>query len=216
MPRRLWDNWDLPIANMAVASALATFFAGAALGIAGYFEYMAVVLAQRPFTAPPLMLAVFLGYVFATPRGLFALYLVATGFIRFTSAYIDEPLGDPLLTGVDSVIARVTSARRARAVSHARQRLERADEPDRRYHGAWADLPDVTWVVVSARRKPGWTVGTWVITNDGWFTLGEPFDRPTPNGLRTVYPLTLQTTTLDVLRKGVSYELPPLRQSKST
>ena len=43
-----------------------------------------------------------------------------------------------------------------------------------------------------------------MITDDGWFTLGEPFDRPTPNGLRTVYPLTLQTTTLDVLRKGVS------------
>ena len=48
--------------------------------------------------------------------------------------------------------------------------------------------------------------GTWVITNDGWFTLGEPFDRPTPNGLRTVYPLTLQTTTLAVHRKGVSYQ----------
>ena len=44
----------------------------------------------------------------------------------------------------------------------------------------------------------------------GWFTLGEPFDRPMPNGLRTVYPLTLQTTALDVLRKGVN-ELPPLR-----
>ena len=69
-------------------------------------------------------------------------------------------------------------------------------------------------MVVAARRKPGWVTGTWVITNDGWFTLGEPFDRPTPNGLRTVYPLTLQTSTLEVLRKGVSYELPPLRSTR--
>jgi hypothetical protein len=71
----------------------------------------------------------------------------------------------------------------------------------------------VDYVVVAARRKPGWTKGTWVVTNDGWFTLGEPFDRPMPNGLRTVYPLTLQTSTLEVLRKGVSYELPPLRKT---
>ena len=44
-------------------------------------------------------------------------------------------------------------------------------------------------------------------------TLGEPFDRPMSNGLRTVYPLTLQTTA-DVLRKGLSYELPPLRPTR--
>ena len=41
-------------------------------------------------------------------------------------------------------------------------------------------------------------------------TLGEPFDRPLPQGLRTLYPLTAQTLGADVLRKGVSYELPPL------
>ena len=70
-----------------------------------------------------------------------------------------------------------------------------ADEPDRRYDGEWAGLTGVDFVIVAARRKPGWTKGTWVTTeNDGWFVLGEPFDRPMPNGLRTIYPLTAQTT----------------------
>ena len=66
------------------------------------------------------------------------------------------------------------------------------------------------FVIVAARRKAGWTAGTFVITDDGWFTLGQPFDRPTPNGIRTIYPLTM-LQTLEVLRKGVAYQLPPLR-----
>jgi hypothetical protein len=101
--------------------------------------------------------------------------------------------------------------RRSRA---AREELEGADEPDRLYDGHWAGAPDATYVVVAARRKADWTKGTWVITRDGWFTLGEPFDRPMPQGVRTIYPITLQTNTMDVLRKGVSYELPPLRESR--
>ena len=69
-------------------------------------------------------------------------------------------------------------------------------------------------MIVAARRKPDWQKGTFVVTSDGWFTLGEPFDRPTPNGLRTIYPLMLQTTP-DVVRKAVTYELPPLRQTRA-
>jgi len=49
-----------------------------------------------------------------------------------------------------------------------------------------------------------------VTTDDGWFVLGEPFDRPMPNGLRTIYPLTTQNT-LEAVRKSVPYQLPPLR-----
>jgi hypothetical protein len=110
---------------------------------------------------------------------------------------------------------RLLTSRQDRTKRNERLALEKADEPDRLYDGAWAGLEGVDYVVVAARRKPGWIKGTWVITGDGWFTLGEPFDRPMPNGLRTIYPLTLQTTTLDVLRKGVSCELPPLRRSTS-
>ena len=211
LPRRYWEDIDLPIENVALASALVNFFAGAAFGIVGYFAFMEYVLAQRLWTAPPMMIQVYISYVFLTPRGLFSLYLVGSGFVRYASWFIDEPHGDPILTGLDAAWRRLLTSKKGRATRNERHALERADEPDRLYDGEWAGLEGVDYVVVAARRKPGWITGTWVITNDGWFTLGEPFDRPMPNGLRTVYPLTLQTTTLDVLRKGVYYELPPFR-----
>jgi hypothetical protein len=215
LPKRYWEDIDLPVLNCTFASALLTFWAGTALGITGFFSYMAYVLAEREWTAPPLMLVVFISYVFATPRGLFALYLTAAGFLRAVAWYTGEPFGDPILTGIDWLWHRLRSDALARSARNDRLALEKIDEPDRLHDGAWAGRTDVTYVVVAARRKPGWTAGTWVITNDGWFKLGEPFDRPTPNGLRTVYPLTLNTNSLEVLRKGVSYELPPLRKTPS-
>ncbi len=213
LPRRRWDHFDLPIENVVLPSSLLTCLGGAAFGITGFFAFMARVLAEREWTAPPFMIYVFVSYVVATPRGLFSLYLTISGLLRAIGWFAGEPFGDPILTGVDNLVSRARASHREQAARGARERLEGTDEPDRRYDGEWAGLTGVDYVVVAARRKPGWTKGTWVITDDGWFTLGEPFDRPTPNGLRTVYPLTLQTTTLDVLRKGVSYELPPLRMS---
>ena len=209
LPRRHWDDFDLPIENAALLSALLNFFAGAALGIVGYFAYMDYVLAQRLWTAPPMMVAVYISYVFLTPRGLFSLYLVAAGFFRCGAWYIGEPHGDPLLTLIDSTWRRLLKRRHDTRARNERLALERIDEPDRRYDGDWAGIPGVDFVIVSARRKPGWTKGTYVITTDGWYVLGEPFDRPMPNGLRTVYPLTVHNS-LEVLRKGVNYELPPL------
>ena len=213
LPRRHWDDIDLPIENVALFSALLNFFAGAVLGITGYFAFMEYVLAQRLWTAPPMMISVYISYVFLTPRGLFSLYLVGTGVLRCASWFIGESTGDPILTALDAAWRHLVTSKNVRTARNERLALERQDEPDRRYAGAWAGLDGVDYVVVAARRKPGWTKGTWVITSDGWFTLGEPFDRPTPNGLRTIYPLTLQTTTLDVLRKGVSYDLPPVRKA---
>lgn len=215
LPRQRWNDWDLPIANVTLASSLLTLFGGCALGITGYFNYMDDVLAQREWTAPPLMLAVYISYVFGTPRGLFSLYLAFSGAIRFIAGYISEPHGDPILTAVDTLLSRTRTTQRQRSARAARQELEGADEPDRRYDGEWAGLKDVDYVIVAARRKPGWTKGTWVITNDGWFVLGEPFDRPMANGLRTIYPLTTQTT-LEPIRKSVNYAMPPRRAAKMT
>jgi hypothetical protein len=216
LPRHRWDDWNLPIANVVFASSMLTMLGGAALGITGFFAHMGAIVSASEWTPPPLMLPAFLGYVFFTPQGLSSLYLAVSGLLRCVASYIDEPFGDPILTGLDTLFRRTVSKRKTTSARAVRERLEGADEPDRLHDGEWAGVPDATYVVVAARRKPGWTEGTWVITNDGWFTLGEPFDRPTPNGLRTIYPLTLQTTTLDVLRKGVSYELPPLRQRRET
>jgi hypothetical protein len=215
LPKRTWEDWDLPVVNVVFASSLLTLFAGTTLGITGFFAYIERILRLSEFTAPPLMILVVVSYVIGTPRGVFSLYLVFSGLVRAVAWYIGEPHGDPILTGIDSAWRRWRHAKDRRRQTDARLALEKRDEPDRLYDGAWAGLPDATYVVVAARRKPGWDKGTWVITNDGWFTLGEPFDRPMPNGLRTVYPLTLQTSTLDVLRKGVSYELPPLRAART-
>ena len=43
LPRRYWEEIDLPIANVAFASAILTFFAGTTLGIIGYFAFLEYV-----------------------------------------------------------------------------------------------------------------------------------------------------------------------------
>lgn len=212
LPKRYWDDVDLPIENVALFSALLSFVGGAVLGITGYFEFMAYLLSQRLWTPPPMMIYAYLSYVFFTPRGLFSLYLVVAGFFRAAAWFVGGPHGDPLLTLLDSTWRRLLNKHHETRVRNERLELERIDEPDRRYDGEWAGLKGVDFVIVSARRKSGWTKGTYVITTDGWYVLGEPFDRPMPNGLRTVYPLMVHNS-LEVLRKGVQYELPPLRSN---
>jgi hypothetical protein len=210
LPRRHWSRIDLPIEEWATPGGMVTLFAGCALGITGFFAYMTRQLESAFFVPSPYMLVGFAGYVLFTPRGLFSLYLVGSGLARAVSSWTGEPFGDPILTGIDAVVRRTRAASTSRAVHTARTRAEGADEPDRRYPGAWADLPDVEFVIVAARRKPDWTAGTFIVTADGWFTLGQPFDRPMPQGIRTVYPLA-PLTTMDVMRRGVAYDLPPLR-----
>ena len=233
LPKRYWQSIDLPVPNVAFASSLIGLFAGFAIGIRGYFAYLTALYAspgasileiskqqvagKLPETLEvsgvPMTLGILapITFALATPMGLLATYLVLSGFFRVVEWYIGEPGGDPLLTGIDALGRRLFGRHQVNSAQRERTRLEGAEEPDRRYDGEWAGLTGVDFVVVAARRKPGWTKGTWVITSEGWFKLGEPFDRPMPQGIRTIYPLTLENT-LEVLRKGVSYELPPLRK----
>lgn len=236
LPKRYWQSFDLPVANVAIASAFIVLFLGFGIGIRGYFMFLmrmqqgaqAVSMlevgklqvegklpetADVAFTPVGLYATAPIAFLFFTPLGLFSAYLVLSSFFRLAAAYVDETHGDPLLTLGDIAISRTFTKQQARKVRVERETLERTDEPDRRYDGEWAGLTGVDFVIVAARRKPGWTKGTWVITPDGWYVLGEPFDRPMPNGLRTVYPLTLQNT-LEAVRKSVQYELPPLRATK--
>lgn len=236
LPRRYWQSIDLPVASMAPLSGFVGLFTGFAIGFTGYFAYL-----QRLVNTPGLSMldvgrlqvqgklpetveaatapgAIYItapiAFAFFTPLGLFATYLVASSFFRIASWYIDETHGDPMLTAADALGRRLFGSHQQRTARVAREKLEGAHEPDRRYDGEWAGLSDVDFVIVAARRKPEWTKGTFVITSDGWFTLGEAFDRPTPNGLRTIYPLTLQKTH-DVMRRSVNYELPPLRPARA-
>ena len=234
LPKRYWQSFDLPMANMAPLSSWLTMLGGFVIGVPGYFAYLerlrgvkgasileiskAQVEGRLAETAEVsaipsvLYMTAPLQFLF-TPLGFLAGYMVLSGLARVVGSHIDEAHGDPILSGADWLGRRLFTSRQQRVVRVERARLERTDEPDRRYDADWAGLTGVDFVIVSARRKPGWSKGTWVITNeDGWFVLGEPFDRPMPNGLRTVYPLTAQTT-LEAVRKSVQYELPPLRQT---
>jgi hypothetical protein len=233
LPRRYWRGFDwLPLHHMAPVSGALTALAGTALGIRGFFGYLELVraspsasileIAKRQLTgelpetaavsAVPAAIWMTAPVAFAlfTPLGLFSLYLVVSGWLRVVSWWIAQPHGDPLLTFVDWIVRRTRHSAREGSARRTRLEAEGAEEPDRLYHGTWAGLPDVDLVVVASRQKPDWQKGTFVITPDGWFTLGAPFDRRTPHGLRTVYPLTAQKENA-VLRKGVSYNLPPLR-----
>lgn len=236
LPRRYWQSFDLPVLTAARFSGFLMLFVGFAIGIPGYFRYLdrlrgvsaisileiakLQVAGKLPETTevsavPSAIYALApISFALFTPFGLFATYIVVSSIVRLASSYIDEPFGDPIITGVDALGSRLFGSHRARTHRVARERLEGAEVPDRRHDGEWAGLTGVDFVIVSARRKLDWQKGTFVITNDGWFTLGEPFDRTTPHGLRTIYPLTLQTTP-DVVRKSVSYELPPLRPNRA-
>lgn len=235
LPRRYWPQFDwMPIHVMAPVSGVLTALAGAALGIVGFFAYLERVKAspaasileisklqvagKLPETVEvsgvpsAIWMTAPLAFAFFTPVGLFSVYLLASGWARVVSWWVDAPHGDPVLTGIDWLVTRTRRSATEGSVRRARLGAEGAEEPDRLYPGTWASLPDVDLVVVASRRKPDWLKGTFVITPDGWYTLGAPFDRQTPHGLRTLYPLTLQKENV-VLRKGVSYELPPLRQT---
>jgi hypothetical protein len=236
LPRRYWQSFDLPVASMAPLSGFVMLIGGFAIGLTGYFAYLEKLRAvsglsileisqlqvagKLPETievsGAPAGIYMTAPFAFAlfSPLGLLAVYLVASSIFRIASSYIDEAHGDPILTAADAIGRRAFGSHQKRTARASREQLEGAAEPDRRYDGAWAGLADVDFVIVSARRKPEWTKGTWVTTDDGWFVLGEPFDRPMPNGLRTVYPLTAQTT-LEVVRKSVQYKLPPLRPSRT-
>ena len=123
----------------------------------------------------------------------------------------DQATGDPLLTGLDELArslgqrGRLSSARRRRA------REEGPEVADRLFTGEGAGLAGVDYLVVASRRKPDWTAGTIVMTSEGWYRLGAPFDARLPYGLRTVYPL-IRLDTAEVLRKAVRYDLPPLQR----
>jgi len=221
---------------MGIVSALLTMMSGVAVGLRGFLDYATAAasaandatldLATRQIrgeippdvsitTAATVVVSALsiVAFVFFTPLGLISVYLTASGAVRAVSSLIDEPFGDPILTGLDSLLGRTRRGMRDSYRRRARARAEGPEVSDRLFTGEWAGLPDVTCVLVSSRRKTGWNPGVFVITSDQWYTLGEPFDLQMPDGLRTAYPLRKQTTN-EVLREGVRYELPRLEKAR--
>ncbi len=228
MPVRRCSAFDavLPVRKAAPLAGFVTMLVGLAVGLRGYLIYMQAfverisdqaaldVAATAGDAGLPLgtwVIPAAIAFVL-TPTGATAAYLSLTGLMRGVSAYVDDPRGDPLLTLLDSVVTRLITGTRATRLRRAREQREGPAVPDRLVTGSWAGLPDVDFVVIAARRKLGWDYGVFVITAEQWFRLGRPYDMPLPQDLRTAYPLTA-IRTQEVLRKGVSYDLPPLGTS---
>ncbi len=234
-PRRLWPSLDrdLPMRRAAAASGLATMIGGFFYGFGGFMTFattladannnwMLARLAGPPaagdqavgFVPYGMSLLTLFIYLFFTPRGLFSSYLVVTGLLRAIAAFVDDPFGDPLLSGVDRAVVMLFRKNRDERRQIARTRLEGAERPDVLQTGEWAGMPDADYIVLAARRKPEWDAGAIILTSSDWYKLGVPFDIQTPFGLRTAYPLK-KMETVEVVRRGIHYELPRLRQART-
>jgi len=154
-------------------------------------------------------------FVFFTPAGLISTYLAGAGLVRVVAAIVNEPIGDPLLTGLHRLAARLRTRRAAAVAITRRTALEGAEIPDRVLPGAEAGLPAAAHVVVAARRKPGWEEGVLVVTGLGWFRIGRIFEEYHDGGLRTLYPL-LRSPESEVLRRAVHYALPGEKEAAAS
>lgn len=157
----------------------------------------------------PVMFSAFTLFAFLlTPFGLWSTYLVTSGAVRAVSAMVDDPRGDPVLSGLHWALASAFSATRRRRRERSRERREGPEVPDVLVTGANAGLL-ADFVVVASRRKPEWTAGAIILTGEDWYRLGPPVEAELENGLRMLYPLT-RLETVEVVRRGIEYALPRL------
>ena len=235
MPARYWQAlYRLPVREAALPSSIMTSLAGLIVWARGFMAYArlaADALAQSTLDAaarqvsgagpagdpittlsPQLVsLTSILAFTLFTPAGVLAAYLTASGLLRIASVATDDAMGDPLLTALDATARAARARGRASLAGRRRAAEEGRETPDRLFTGEGAGLDGVDYAVVASRRKPGWTEGTTVVTADGWFRLGRPFDATLAFGLRTIYPLT-RVEPAEVLRRAVRYDLPPLQR----
>jgi hypothetical protein len=231
LPTRYWPWLErhLPLRRAAAASGVATLLAGFFYGFGGFMTFATALASAnndwmlRKLARPPsandaaaglvpygVSVVTLFIYLFVTPRGLFSTYVVASGALRAISAYLDDPHGDPILTGIDGAVTTLYRKNREERRTIARERREGAATPDVLQTGAWAGLPDIDYVVLASRRKPEWDPGAIILTSTDWYRLGVAFDIQTSAGLRTAYPLK-KMDTVEVVRRGIEYELPRLR-----
>lgn len=232
LPSRLWGRLPeaFQMTKAAFASGLATFFLAAAIGLPGFHYHakvrvsetnaMILKLAERQiasgmkagdprevkFETGINMFAIF-SFLLLTPTGWVTIYLGGTGAFRTIAAWFDDPVGDPVLTGIDEILWRQGDRMRMTTARLRRAALEGPETRDRIVSGAKAGIPGCDLVIVSARRKPGWERGVAVYTQNACYRIGEPVERLVAGKLRTLYPLT-EHTDLEVVRKSVNYHMP--------
>jgi hypothetical protein len=188
LPARWWGPFEerFAVSRMAMTSAVAVTVTGLILVQAVY----------RGLGGPG--------------TALLSLYMVASGVMRIASALADDIRGDPLLTGLDEAIRGRRSRLAALRDKRARELREGPEVADRLVRGDVVGRGDVAFVLLASRIKPDWGHGSCLVGQDGAaYRIGHPFDIETPAGLRRAYPLTA-ATTLEVIRHGIPYDLPPV------
>jgi hypothetical protein len=222
LPRRVWDRIPphVPVETGALLSAIATTFAGAAIGISGFLTYTGLVVSLGTGTvlsrasrgeevslSPAFAGLSIFEFLLLTPRGWLTLYLLGSGAYRAIAAWFDDPFGDPVLTVADAVASGHIGRRTARSAIREREQREGPEVPDRRVSGAAAGVPDCDFAIVASRRKPGWERGVVVFTAEACYRIGEPIEATINGRLRTIYPLT-EHRDFEAVRKSVRYDLP--------
>jgi hypothetical protein len=220
LPQRWWSVFDdrFAVSRHAWMAGVLTMIAGTLLGVHGFLVYVGIAAdglnigllrAQSDLVQlqGPLLLAL-PAFLFASPVGLLSLYLSISGLVRFAAAFIiDDPHGDWVLTGIDSLARRAHRRTSDWDARRTRERREGVQIPDRLLTGALLDRPDIQLAVIASRRKD-WPRGAYLVTPAGIaYRVGDAFDLETRHGLRTVYPLT-ELTTGEAIRHAIPYELP--------
>lgn len=220
LPHRHWSRLPgtFPLHSGAFASALVTFFLGAAIGIPGFLEHMGATVSlanetmlkydyfDRGMASGFSGLSIFT-FLLLTPKGWLTMYLLGTGGLRMAAVWFDDPVGDPVLTMLDSKLFARQERQRADLERRTREEREGPETPDRIVTSAQAGLPACDLVIVASRAKPGWSRGVVVYTADTCYRIGDPVERVIAGNVRTLYPLT-EHTDLEAVRKSVNYDLP--------
>ena len=171
LPHRRWRAVPLwiPVERAAFASGLITFLAGAAIGIPGFLEHAGANVsflnetlvreAQRSVAVDYNrgMVQGFAGlsiftFLLLTPTGLLTSYLLVSGGIRAASAWFEDPVGDPILTGIDYALTGGRERRRREGARRLREALEGPEVADRVVTATAAGVPACDLVIVSSRR----------------------------------------------------------------
>jgi hypothetical protein len=226
LPHRHWRRMPqrFPMESAAFVSGVLTLFASVAIGLPAFLRHAS---ANSSLALDAMLGEVFrnvnAGYnqgmaqgfsglsiftfLLLTPQGWLTSYLAATGVLRMTAVWFEDPIGDPILTGLDEIVWRTARRVRTAGVRRSREALEGPEISDRVVTAAAAGMADCDLVIVASRPKPDWKLGTVVFTADACYRIGEPVERTVAGYLRTLYPLT-EHRDLEAIRRSVRYDLP--------
>jgi hypothetical protein len=144
--------------------------------------------------------------VLFSPAGFALAYLGATGVLRLLSAYVGEPVGDPLLAAMDSLIRRIRHASSTAAAAIRIRATYGPVEPDEQVSGRQFGESEADVWIVSSRPKPDWHADTIILSSDGYYRVLTPVEKNIGGRNRVLYPLQ-KKQDLEIVRKAIPYRV---------